>query len=256
MNWILEQSVFPDDEECGLMGVLRSATLSFEVYSGADLRRSLPDVDGETVLRGSCWLFEQLQRMSGWRADLWGTESDFGYRHYSSRYRPFLLNMPCSVVSLHEFCWKRHQFLPDSTSAVFVRPDSALKCIDGQVVTGASFDKWQETCRILQLPGDTQLIISAAKTLLAEHRCVIVDGQLIAASQYRPTFQRGCPEPVQAFVRSVVEAVQPLCRIYVLDIAETSQGLFVIEVGCFCCVALYKCDLTAVVERIRVVIQS
>ncbi len=256
MNWILEQSVFPDNEELSLMEVLRSATQKFEVHSGADLRRRLPEVDEESVLRGSCWLFEQLQRMSGWRADLWGTESDFGYLQYSSTYRPFLLNMPCSVVSLHEFCWKRTQFLPDSASAIFVRPDSALKCIDGQLVTGAKFDQWQETCRILQLRGDTRLIIAAAKTLLTEYRCVIVDGELIAASQYRPNFECGCPEPVQVFVRSVLAAVQPLCRIYVLDVAETSQGFFVIEVGCFCCVALYKCDLKAIVERLTAVIQS
>lgn len=256
MMWVIEQNVFPADEEHRLISTLASLNLSHETFTSSDLRSRLPTVDPKTVLRGSCWLFQQFQAQPSWRSDLWGNEPAFEYRNYSARYATFLLNYPFTSVTFHELCWKRDEFLPYDSSAAFIRPDTGLKSIDGQLVTGGTFADWMEKCQILQLRGAAQLIVSHPRKIHEEYRCIVVDNNLIAASQYRPEYHRGCPDSVSQYVRHISNTVTPPSRVYAIDIAVTPEGPYVIEVGSVCCVALYEADATSVATHLSEVVED
>ncbi len=244
--WVIEHNVFPTDEEQRLAVALSDFRIPCERLSGADIRTRLPVPDRHTVLRGSCWLFQQLQSHAAWRADLWGTERDFDYSHYAKRYADATLNYPFTPVTFHELCWKRDTFLPNSASTVFIRPETGLKSIDGQLVSRANFDTWVEKCRMLQLRGSAQLVVAEPRVITAEYRCIIVDHALISSSQYRPIYSTGCPQAVAEFVQHIVGTIPPPCRAYVIDVAVTPDGPRVIEIGCACCVAFYESDALAI----------
>ena len=248
--WYIEDNVFPADEEHRLASALRDLNLSHERFSGSDLRTQLPVPDAQTVLRGSCWLFQQLQAHTAWRADLWGTEAAFDYSNYALRYSKSLLNYPFASVTFHELCWKRDEFFPNSASAVFIRPDTGLKSIDGQLVPYAGFDSWARKSQLLQLRGAARLIVASPRAITEEYRCVIVDDQLIASSKYRPDYSIACPQAICDYVHHISNTISPPSRAYVVDVAVTPDGPYIIEIGCVCCVAFYESDSMAIVSHL------
>lgn len=237
------------------MATLAELRIPHERLSGADIRTRLPVPSSHTILRGSCWLFQQLQSHANWRTDLWGCERAFEYSHYAPRYRPWLLNHPFASVTFHELCWKVDTFLPDSTSAMFIRPETGLKSIDGQLVTRGNFDAWVDKCRMLQLRGSAELVVASPRVISAEYRCIIVDNTLITASQYRPTYATGCSQDVCDFAQRIASTVLPPCRAYVIDVAVTPDGPRVIEIGCVCCVAFYESDTAAIATRLSTIVE-
>ena len=247
--WIIERDVFPAEEEERLRSVLIDRSIDHAAFSGSAIRTQLPAVEADTILRGSCWLFQQLERQASWRSDLWGCETAFDYTNYAPRYSSFLLNHPFHSLSFHELCWKREEFLPHAASAIFVRPDTGMKSIDGQLVTHGGFDAWMKGCQLLQLPGSARLIVAEPRKIEEEYRCIVVDGAMIAGSRYRPTRCEGCPQGVREFVHRIATEVTPPSRAYAIDIAVTQAGLSIIEIGCVCCVAFYQADSEAIVTH-------
>lgn len=248
--WLIERDVFPNDEEERLVRTLSELHIPFDEVLGVDLRSCIPRISKHDVVRGSCWLISQANQTDGWRKDIWGCSTDFSYSHYASRYRELLLNYPYVATTFHELCWARQNILQENPDSFFVRPDDGFKSIEGQVIRLDQFDQWVDRCRLLQIRGSAPLIVASSRQILTEWRCVVIDGQFIASSEYKPSFRSGSPPQVQQFVLKVQNSVPGPCRAYVMDVAETPDGLRVVEIGCICCVAFYEADAHKIVERL------
>lgn len=191
--------------------------------------------DGYPAFRGLCYDTETF------RVDRWIKERDD------------LLNSDITVARVDQL----HNYLLDENpdSYWFIRPLSDLKVFQGMCAQLREIRQWKTSkeSRSFQIEDDTLVVIAEAKQILAEYRYFIVGGTVISGSRYHPG-GRKLPERVIDFER--LTNAQLMANAWlphencVMDLADTEDGLKVIEFNCINAAGFYNHDINAVVEAL------
>ncbi|MBL8819629.1 MAG: ATP-grasp domain-containing protein [Planctomyces sp.] len=184
--WIIEDRVFPREEELLLRDVLVDLGVDFRIVSDVELRSNTIAISADNVPRGSCWWISQLASEANWPGETWGTIADFSFAHYSHRFSGLMLNYPFEKLSFHELCWRGVE--GPSNSSLFVRPDDGFKSFEGQVVRSTGFADWVKRMQLLQVRGSMPVIVAPLKVIKYEWRLIIVDGTVVAGSLFSRRF--------------------------------------------------------------------
>lgn len=92
---------------------------------------------------------------------------------------------------------------------------------------------------------DTIAVCSSEKLIFSEFRYFIIDGKIVSSSRYkthdRVTILPNVDHYIDEYVEKIIGIYQPE-RAFCLDVAETPNGLKVIEVNCINCSGLYAID--------------
>lgn len=137
----------------------------------------------------------------------------------------------------------------------FIRPTGNTKLFTGMVVSKKDFLEWQkrETREGSPYTGQT-LMISPLSTIRAEYRFFVVGQKIVTASSYKIGERQDISiKPSNEIIKYADKIVEkfPLSEAYVLDIAETDEGLRVIEYNNINTSGLYGCDEVAFVKAIN-----
>jgi hypothetical protein len=144
-----------------------------------------------------------------------------------------------------------------SEDRVFIRPCEDLKAFTGCVVTGKELDAWigrvwkgsQSTQDSPLLTMHTSVVVASVKTITREWRTWIVDGELVAFSQYaehgKRVRRRFTPLEVRTFAQQAAHWWQP-ADAFVLDIGEVDGKLGIVEVNTLNSSGIYSADMAAV----------
>ena len=143
----------------------------------------------------------------------------------------------------------------------FVRPVYDSKSFAGRVFTPEEFAEFQaEACaRTVEddrVHGGTEVIVSTPRVIYSETRCWVVNGQVVTSSLYkrlgRPHFEEGYPSAqVESFAIWRARDRPHPNPAYVLDIADTTDGQFVIETNCLNAAGFYAADMQKLVNAIE-----
>lgn len=147
--------------------------------------------------------------------------------------------------------------VPEHFIKLFSRPSEDTKSFAGQLFERENFIYWLKKIEKGQdrfgLNGDTNIIISSAKNILAEYRLFIVDGVVITGSMYKVRDQVIASEHIDSgvldFANKMLSIWQP-DRAFVLDIAVTDDGERIIEVNNINSAGFYKSDISKIVKSI------
>jgi hypothetical protein len=171
---------------------------------------------------------------------------------YYAHFGPFLLNREYTLLPIAEAVRLADNLFTRYAMGgqVFVRPDAVNKSFTGTLTDRSSF-----THKFFGTTFDpTALILVArAKKLTREWRLVVVNGKVIAGSQYRnaeaPEESLGCPDEVLRFAATVLDSVawRP-APLFLMDICDFEDGLRLLELNSFGCSGHYLADLRTVVE--------
>lgn len=139
----------------------------------------------------------------------------------------------------------------------FIRPDEDSKTFSGEVMDDAHFNDWRAMVCSLDgyttLPGDTLVMIASLKTIWAEYRCTVVDGRVVTASRYKTGTTVGYSTEVGDriinFANARVREWNPRIA-FTLDIADTPEGLKVIETNALSSSGFYALDMGIFVGEI------
>ncbi len=254
--WIIERDVFEPSCHLRLLEALQSRGIPAEVVT-SEVAGDLDLVRQLTGLHASCWLVTQFAASADWPSRAWGVPSDFSLAAYRPAWSPWLLNDAAERLSLAQFVWDHARVWEqwsDDRQRVFVRPDDGFKSFSGGCLTVASLGDWWEARQALMCPMDLPVWVSRPQLLMEEHRCFVVDGQVVASSRYQPsiTWTEDCN--LTRFVELIVATVRPPMRMLAVDVALTSAGWRVIEIGCIPCLDFYDTDhvtLTSAMEVSR-----
>src|SRR5205823_1759961 len=98
----------------------------------------------------------------------------------------------------------------------------------------------------------TLVVVAAPRAIGREWRLVVAGDGVVAASQYAvdgsKCIERGCPAEVRAFAETMLaEARWRPDPVFMADVAESEERLWLVELNGFSCSWLYACDLQAVV---------
>lgn len=148
--------------------------------------------------------------------------------------------------------------IPKDWYKVFARPSEDTKSFAGQVFEVDNLTYWfnqlTEYGDPCGLCGETSVIVSPLKEILAEYRFFVVDGKVVTGSLYKIRDQVISSESIDPiafnFANKMLELWQP-DRAFVLDIAITSDGPKIIEVNNINSSGFYKANIGAIVDSIN-----
>ena len=148
-----------------------------------------------------------------------------------------------------------------SYSDIFVRPTGDTKALTGTVMEPERFVDWVESYSVIEPDGfsfslnrTTEIMVSSVKKIYSECRVFVVDGRPVTASMYRTgnmvKHDRNVDERFYVFAKEMISRYNPEDG-FVMDIADTPDGLKVIELNDFNCSGFYACDVGKIIMAIE-----
>lgn len=143
---------------------------------------------------------------------------------------------------------------------VFIRPAQDLKTFTGCVMDLPDLWAWQErvatgekSIEAQELTSETPVIIAPVKTITREWRTWIVDGKLVAYSQYaergKRVRRRYTPWDVRRFAERLASYWQP-APAFVLDVGEVDGRLGLVEINTINSSGIYDADMVSVYDAL------
>lgn len=140
---------------------------------------------------------------------------------------------------------------------LFFRPDGNDKLFTGGCISLSEFDTGYSLMTFYEPPPLSVIVVARPQRILAEARFLVVGGKLIAGSYYKTGGQTVRLEATSNLME-IAEDMLAFCLAkgfnpapsWVLDLAQTKDGWFIIEVGATSCCGLYKCDMDAFVKAL------
>ena len=130
--------------------------------------------------------------------------------------------------------------------AIFLRPNRGDKIFTGKVIYKEKYDTDIDNYGFGQIDPSEIVVAAEPINLQAEWRFVVVEGKVITGSQYRENervaIDAGYPPEAFQFAEKIAKEYNP-DPCWVIDVCLTKSGIYALmEVGCFSCAGLYKCD--------------
>jgi len=101
---------------------------------------------------------------------------------------------------------------------------------------------------------DETAVIANCKAIIAEYRFFVVEGEVVTGSLYRfagkANFSASIPDEVQAAAKAIARLYQPNA-IFTLDLAETPEGIRIIEYNCWNASRLYATDAARIFHAVH-----
>lgn len=250
MHWILQENLFREHEWETLVGCLERHGIAYSVHKvipfvGELVPAAEPRHD-KVVCFGS-YSMRHTARALGWTPGVYDLfEHDFTAqcRHWG---RERMLNGDAEVVAFRDARLDR---------PAFVRPVDDSKYFAGAVFEPDAFNEWVHRVVALgevdgtSLSGDTRVQICAPKTIHAEYRYWVVDGQIVTQSLYkrgnRVIYASEVDSRCSDYVRELVALWQP-ARAFVVDVCDTPDGLRVVEINTINAAGFYAGDMQSIV---------
>lgn len=249
MYWVLQDNMFREDGFHALNKALERLELPYSVHKVVPFVGTLiPDVnpDGKVVVLGSFSLDKEARR-KGWVPGSFATPE--------LNYRTEIEQWGTGVMLNEDSCFCAFGEVPFQPRPFFIRPVDDGKSLVGQVIDWGDYTEWRERLVALEDTGstltlDTPVMVSATKKIWTETRVWIVEGEVVTASEYK----RGTRVQYRADVDArILHYAGKLARkwspapAFVMDVADTPQGLRILEAGCINSAGFYAADMQRLV---------
>jgi hypothetical protein len=256
MFWVLQDRFFDPhafaelrrhlDAQAAPHAVVRVNARTLEIDPAAD-------PVGAVFVCGSSTL-GRVAKARGWWPGY--VDDDLDYRLLARHYGEHLLNADARCVPLDG--------APAPAGPVFVRPVGDGKQFSGSVKSAGEFVAWRRTLldelargAHPRLRASEPIVIAMPKVLHAEFRLRVVDGAIVSASTYRrggaPFLSDQVDERVLEFARARIAQWSPN-RAFCLDVADTPDGLKVVEINAIGSSAFYAGDIGRFVAAIEAMV--
>lgn len=139
----------------------------------------------------------------------------------------------------------------------FIRPNEDSKAFSGTVMSRPDFEEWRKNLLDIKgwtsLPPETKVMISPLKKIYAEYRCIVVDGRVVTSSRYKTgktvAYSNEVGDRIHEFANRRVSEWNPRIA-FALDVADTPEGLKVIETNAISSSGFYAIDMGIFVGEI------
>lgn len=141
--------------------------------------------------------------------------------------------------------------------SLFFRPDGNDKVFTGGCIALDDFDHGYKMMTFYGPSPETRVVVARPQAILSEARFLVVDGLLITGSYYRigrQSVRLDAPTSLMDIAQDHLnfcldQGFNPAPS-WVLDLAQTPEGWFIIEVGASSACGFYKCDLTKFIRAL------
>ncbi|MCE6959280.1 ATP-grasp domain-containing protein [Cereibacter sphaeroides] len=253
MHWIVQNNLFGEQAVEELVTLLRRHGIRHDVVKLIPFGGGIePDVEpeGPVVVIGAFGLSRHAQAR-GWAPGSWMGRNgpvDFDFDACCAVFGEQMLNHAARVVPFRDALEHDHD-------PFFIRPASDGKAFAGTVLDRAGFAEWRDRITATDSFGpDTPVVVGPVREILSETRFIVVDGKVVAGSVYRRDGRLHSDTAIEphvlAYARDRAQEWTP-DRVCVMDIADTPDGLRIIEFNNFNSAGWYGSDVSRIVQAIE-----
>lgn len=255
LTWIIEKDVFNTKHYETMISHIREAGHNLKIVRVTpfthEIDGKVPEVDGPVVCYGSIGI-ANLAKKHGWKPGVFTDEETFKYQNYINSIGNLILNPDATCMYLDEV--ESHvKFY--AIEKFFIKPNDDNKAFAGTVIETKDFSDWVKNLRDIGYLDDNniEVVVSAVKELAMEWRSIVVDGEVIESSIYRQ-WQKVMPErnrnpDVDELIKLAHSKFAP-APVYVVDVAQTRDGLKIVEYNTFNSAGFYDCDIPRIVDAV------
>lgn len=249
MHWVVQDNLYNEDGYVRFLDALERLNQQYDVVKVIPFSHdTIPDVDYDepVIVMGSDSLV-RCARRKGWTPGAF-TNDNFDYRKWKENVGEYLLNFDGVVTRFGDV-------VPPEDDHFFIRPIFDFKIFAGSVITPDNFKSWQEKAVAYgdTLNGDSLVVVSPVRKIYSEYRFFVVNGEVVTGSQYkighRVKSSSDVETPIIRFTKDMVNLWGP-AEAFVIDIADTPDGLRVIEYNCINSAGFYACDCQQIVSAL------
>jgi hypothetical protein len=254
MHWIIQNNLFDEDAINKTIEILDRFSIPYTTVKvipfGGGIEPEVTLPDGQIVMVIGSISLVKYAKDHGWKGGVFINEN-FDYKVQSSHYKDHMLNNEL-------YCRFDEVATKTPFDPFFCRPVLDDKSFAGRVFTRAEFAEWAnmiakgDTSYTIQ--PDTEVIVAEPTNIHAEYRCLVIDGRVVTASQYRMgslvLYSNDVPPEVYEYANSVIATWQP-DRAFTIDIARLGNGFRVIELNNINSAGWYHCDVSKIIQAIE-----
>ena len=257
MYWVVQENMYNKEGFQKLIAALEQLEIPHSVHKVVPfVGRLEPDIDptGPVMVMGASTM-SGVARDKGWRPGSFDTD-DLSYARQLEMWGDHMLNADAEITGFGN--------VRERPGAFFVRPVLDSKSFAGHVTEWPAFHEWQQRVLALapedqvNLGHDTEVMVAPMHTIQRETRTWIVDGAVVAASEYKQgTRVRGSVDVAPRIIDYATKRADGWgapsygpARAYCMDIAETPDGLKILECGNINGCGFYAADVTRIVAAL------
>lgn len=211
----------------------------------------IPEMDGTVIPYGSCKL-TKLSKKRGWNGNCYD-ENTFDVQVWNAC-RHDMLNSDAEIMRVKDTV----KFFESDTTADeedywFIRPVKDLKEFSGTVAQVADIKNWMCSPKSgnFSFGDDTLIMLSPTKKIYSESRFFVVGGKVVDGSYYRMggrLMSHHITQPeLYALAQEIADKWLPH-ECCVMDLADTDQGVKVIEFNTINSSGFYDHDVKKIVN--------
>ncbi|NIT77370.1 MAG: ATP-grasp domain-containing protein [Anaerolineae bacterium] len=255
VRWVVQKNLGTSGDPERIGEACERIGAKCDLITRVPFSKELPNVptDEPTIFYGSTRFVNLVFEAERWRPCAFFDPLYFTTQCWMEMYGSACLNHGAKITTLEQFCFEPHP----SDRLFFVRPDKDLKEFQGGVWAFGDLKRWKTGLLNTDL-GEEQLatipiLIGEPWGIAREWRLFMVDGRVCQASQYRVrhklNVRADVPTRVLVFAEFWARQWSPH-PIFVMDICESADQLYILEVGCVNSAGFYACDINEIVAWI------
>lgn len=233
MHWILQNNIFKEDGFNKVVDTLERFNIPYSIHKIVPfVGEILPDIspEGNVICMGS-YSLRHLAKQRNWFPGVFDLEP-FNFNVQLARWGDRLLNADAIVSKFED--------AKIVGARAFIRPIEDSKVFAGNIFTDTALRSWQESILKLKedtgtsMNGDTLVQVCPIKEIFAEYRYWIVDGKICTKSMYKRGeevyYSPQVDERFDEYVQDCIDSWSPM-KEFVIDVADTSEGLKIVEIN-------------------------
>ena len=263
VHWLLENDTFDEGnpEKMEQIAKARGSIVHRIKYVpfGGDLGLPYLPKDACVLAYGSINLLRTLAKVL-WVPTTWFNSHNFLCSTYYSNWNQYILQK-FAMTTWADLNFRRDFWykLLGGEDTLFIRPNSSMKTFTGKAVEFKEFNRWHaQESECYEVDPESLVVCAAPRNIEAEWRIVIVNGEVVAHSQYRSNGKTDvdslCDSEAIDLAKTLAKDLWQPAKAYVLDVCRVGNGnpvYHVLEIGCVNCAGLYACNLEKVVEAME-----
>lgn len=252
VRWVVQKNLGTSGDGARIAAACERIGAKCDLIIRVPFSKELPDIPtgDPTIFYGSTRFVNLVYEAKRWQPCAFFDPVKFTTAHWGPLYGEAWLNHGSQITTLAKFCFEPH----DPGRLFFVRPDKDLKEFQGGIWSFGDLQRWK-TGLIKTDLGDEQLahipiLVGEPWGIAREWRCFMVDGRVCQASQYRVRSKLNVSADVPTEVLVYAEQIARMWSpndVFVLDVCESADNLYVLEVGCVNSAGFYACDIEQIV---------
>jgi hypothetical protein len=260
MHWVLQNNLFNEDAYNVLLETLEKFNIPHSIHKIIPFIGEITPpfhsqcpIDGyDNVICMGSYSMRHTAKKEGWYPGVFDLEP-FDFTIQLAKWGNHMLNYDAVVCEFGDANF--------DDELMFIRPIHDSKSFAGKVFERDEFYTWKRKVCVLEedygdsLNKHTLIQLCKPKKIYSEHRFWVVKGKVVTSSTYKlghTVIYQSLPADsiFQKYAEERIAEWQPH-EAFVIDVADTSEGLKVVEINTLNSCGFYACDMQKLVMALE-----